>query len=454
MSPSKSNGFGPESSVGRKEDDDLETRSLFARVRETAENMKDVKEKRASLALASRKKSVASFEAVTSTSTPDSEARDAKVEADMQNSSEPVSSLLRKPSTKLLREGYCQGYSELRRREWCIFFSFSSFALWISNIATERTPTHGTSEPAKFLKMCVVRHKFSPTTLLIHVTRTDTIKALLPRICRKRYDVWYWGYFPQAESGECFVGFIPQLLALIHFLVIVQCIKTHAWRYGGAASVVSATLAIAKLKLPVNPVVCTPLTENMPRPRFLVRSSSKRFGIDMCSLERKRILSVYITSSKTVEVGNTDVEGRLVLSDTIYYTSTEYKPHTLVDVATLMGAPLPPLPASGSGSGSGSRSRIGGVRRGAALGMAPATLIIGGFGLGGPGEGNNSAEATPRPKALVPSAISFFSPPSPTSASSSYTPHPDHRELHIPTPIPESISTSILNNSAVVCGIV
>ncbi|KAK7434416.1 hypothetical protein VKT23_020185 [Stygiomarasmius scandens] len=62
---------------------------------------------------------------------------------------------------------------------------------------------------------------------------------------------------------------------------------------------------------------------------------------------------------------------------------------------------------------------------------------------------SRSAEATPRPKALVPSAISF-PPPSPTSshsASSSYTPHPDHRELHIPTPIPESISTSISNTA-------
>ncbi|KAK7458675.1 hypothetical protein VKT23_009674 [Stygiomarasmius scandens] len=82
--------------------------------------------------------------------------------------------------------------------------------------------------------------------------------------------------------------------------------------------------------------------------------------------------------------------------------------------------------------------------------MAPATLVIpeGGFELSRPGngagEGNSSAEATPRPKALVPSTISF-PPPSPTSshsASSSYTPHPDHRELHIPTPISTSISNT------------
>lgn len=42
-------------------------------------------------------------------------------------------------------------------------------------------------------------------------------------------------------------------------------------------------------------------------------------------------------NGKSVEVDNTDAEGRLVLSDAIYYTATEYKPHTLIDVATLTG---------------------------------------------------------------------------------------------------------------------
>ncbi|KAG6916865.1 hypothetical protein DXG01_004846 [Tephrocybe rancida] len=108
---------------------------------------------------------------------------------------------------------------------------------------------------------------------------------------------------------------------------------------GGAATVVSAALAIAQLQLPVNLVVVTPLTENMPGP-----SATKPGDI------------VYAMNGKSVEVDNTDAEGRLVLSgtgrrllsnsilkhvlwpDAIYYTSTEYKPHTLIDVATLTGA--------------------------------------------------------------------------------------------------------------------
>jgi len=90
---------------------------------------------------------------------------------------------------------------------------------------------------------------------------------------------------------------------------------------GGAATVVSAAFAIAKLKLPINLIVCTPLTENMPGP-----SATKPGDI------------IYAMNGKSVEVDNTDAEGRLVLSDAIYYTSTTYKPHTLIDVATLTGA--------------------------------------------------------------------------------------------------------------------
>lgn len=43
-------------------------------------------------------------------------------------------------------------------------------------------------------------------------------------------------------------------------------------------------------------------------------------------------------NGKSIEIDNTDAEGRLVLADAIYYASTEFKPHTLIDVATLTGA--------------------------------------------------------------------------------------------------------------------
>ncbi|KAG9098172.1 hypothetical protein FRC06_006677 [Ceratobasidium sp. 370] len=90
---------------------------------------------------------------------------------------------------------------------------------------------------------------------------------------------------------------------------------------GGAATVVSATLAIAQLGIPINLVTLTPLTENMPGP-----SASKPGDV------------IYAMNGKTVEIDNTDAEGRLVLSDALWYASTELKPHTVVDCATLTGA--------------------------------------------------------------------------------------------------------------------
>ncbi|WFC98816.1 hypothetical protein MYAM1_001548 [Malassezia yamatoensis] len=90
---------------------------------------------------------------------------------------------------------------------------------------------------------------------------------------------------------------------------------------GGAAAVVSATLAIAQLGLPINVSTFTPLTENMPSGR-----ATKPGDI----FEARNGL--------TVQVDNTDAEGRLVLADTITYACDTYKPHTLVDVATLTGA--------------------------------------------------------------------------------------------------------------------
>ncbi|KZT24309.1 hypothetical protein NEOLEDRAFT_1116404 [Neolentinus lepideus HHB14362 ss-1] len=90
---------------------------------------------------------------------------------------------------------------------------------------------------------------------------------------------------------------------------------------GGAATVVGAALAIAQLQLPVNLVVVTPLCENLPGPR-----ANKPGDI------------VYAMNGKSIEIDNTDAEGRLILADALYYTSTVYKPHTLIDSATLTGA--------------------------------------------------------------------------------------------------------------------
>ncbi|KAJ8584088.1 hypothetical protein M405DRAFT_827455 [Rhizopogon salebrosus TDB-379] len=90
---------------------------------------------------------------------------------------------------------------------------------------------------------------------------------------------------------------------------------------GGAATVVSSLLAIAQLKLPINVIAVTPLCENLPGPK-----ATKPGDV------------IYAMNGKSVEIDNTDAEGRLVLADALYYVSTEFKPHTVIDLATLTGA--------------------------------------------------------------------------------------------------------------------
>ena len=88
----------------------------------------------------------------------------------------------------------------------------------------------------------------------------------------------------------------------------------------GAAAVVAATFAIAELGLPVKVTAIAPMAENM------VSGTSTRPG---------DVLTMY--GGRTVEVLNTDAEGRLILADALTL-ATEAEPDLIVDVATLTGA--------------------------------------------------------------------------------------------------------------------
>ncbi|MFM8355154.1 MAG: leucyl aminopeptidase, partial [Gammaproteobacteria bacterium] len=99
----------------------------------------------------------------------------------------------------------------------------------------------------------------------------------------------------------------------------------------GAASVLGALRAAATAKLPLNLIVLVAAAENMPsgratRPGDIVRTMS----------------------GKTVEILNTDAEGRLVLCDALTYAE-QFKPRAVVDVATLTGAIITALGAHASG---------------------------------------------------------------------------------------------------------
>jgi leucyl aminopeptidase len=100
---------------------------------------------------------------------------------------------------------------------------------------------------------------------------------------------------------------------------------------GGAAAIIAAITAIAELGVDVNVTAWAAIAENMP-------SGSAQRPSD--------VITMY--GGKTVEVLNTDAEGRLVLADAIVRAG-EDKPDLIVDVATLTGAQLVALGSRTSG---------------------------------------------------------------------------------------------------------
>ena len=89
----------------------------------------------------------------------------------------------------------------------------------------------------------------------------------------------------------------------------------------GGAAVAATLITAARLKSKVNLIGVIPIVENMPsgraiRPGDIIRSYA----------------------GKTVEIGNTDAEGRLILIDAMAYVTKRYKPQIMIDLATLTGA--------------------------------------------------------------------------------------------------------------------
>ena len=90
---------------------------------------------------------------------------------------------------------------------------------------------------------------------------------------------------------------------------------------GGAACVVGLMHALAARKAKVNVVGAIGLVENMPD------GNAQRPGDIVTSM-----------SGQTIEIINTDAEGRLVLADVLWYVAKKFKPKFMVDLATLTGA--------------------------------------------------------------------------------------------------------------------
>ncbi|HET7306493.1 MAG TPA: leucyl aminopeptidase [Gammaproteobacteria bacterium] len=103
------------------------------------------------------------------------------------------------------------------------------------------------------------------------------------------------------------------------------------WDMGGAASVFGTLQTVAELGLPINVVGITPCTENLP---------------DGNAVKPGDIVTTM--SGQTVEILNTDAEGRLCLCDALCYTK-RFEPETVIDIATLTGACVVALGAHAAG---------------------------------------------------------------------------------------------------------
>lgn len=90
---------------------------------------------------------------------------------------------------------------------------------------------------------------------------------------------------------------------------------------GGAAAALGAVAALAEQKAPVNVVAVLPLAENMISDRAYLPGDVIRTAAGI-----------------TVEVTNTDAEGRLIMADALWYARTEFHPRIIIDIATLTGA--------------------------------------------------------------------------------------------------------------------
>ncbi|HJN24943.1 MAG TPA: leucyl aminopeptidase, partial [Rhodospirillales bacterium] len=93
------------------------------------------------------------------------------------------------------------------------------------------------------------------------------------------------------------------------------------WDMGGSGVVIGLMRALAGRKANANVVGVVGLVENMPS------GTAQRPGDIVTSM-----------SGQTIEVLNTDAEGRLVLADALWYTKERFKPKFMVDLATLTGA--------------------------------------------------------------------------------------------------------------------
>ena len=127
----------------------------------------------------------------------------------------------------------------------------------------------------------------------------------------------------EPEGSETFVALVGKGITFDSGGLSIKpasAMETMKTDMSGAAAVIGAMVAIARLRLPVKVLGLAPLSDNMPGSR---------------AIKPGDVLTT--RNGKTIEVLNTDAEGRLVLADALAY-AVEHGPDLMVDLATLTGA--------------------------------------------------------------------------------------------------------------------
>ncbi|MBL8657212.1 MAG: leucyl aminopeptidase [Altererythrobacter sp.] len=130
-----------------------------------------------------------------------------------------------------------------------------------------------------------------------------------------------WNGAPKGEAPTAFVGKGVTFDTGGISIKPAAGMEDMKWDMGGAGAVAGALLALAKRKARANVVGVMGLVENMPD------GNAIRPGDILTSM-----------SGQTIEVLNTDAEGRLVLADALTWVQQKHKPARIVDFATLTGA--------------------------------------------------------------------------------------------------------------------
>ena len=133
--------------------------------------------------------------------------------------------------------------------------------------------------------------------------------------------VMHWKGGAEGAAPACFVGKGVTFDTGGISIKPAAGMEEMKWDMGGAGAVLGAMKAIAGRKAKANVVGICGLVENMPG------GNAQRPGDVVTS-----------ASGQTIEVINTDAEGRLVLCDAIWYAQETFKPEVIVDLATLTGA--------------------------------------------------------------------------------------------------------------------